>query len=93
MEAITVMPNEIDALREHFDQLIHGTLIPKMDRLEAKVDVVDSRVRETNGRVRGLEVWQARIEGGAATVSRSWQSLIAVGSVAVAIVSVVLANT
>ena len=93
MEAIQVMPNEIDALRDHFDQLIHGTIIPKMDRLEAKVDTVDARVRETNGRVRVIEVWRARIEGGAAVAGRSWQSVIAIGSVAVAIVSVVLANT
>ena len=93
MEAIRVMPNEIDALREHFDKLIHDTIIPKMDRLESKVDSVDARVRETNGRVGAIEVWRARVEGGAAVAGQSWKSLIAVGSVAVAIVSVVMANT
>ena len=93
METVMVMKSEIEGLREHFDRIIEETIIPKMDRLESKVDSVDSRVRETNGRVRAIEVWQARIQGGAAVAGRSWQSIIAIGSVSVAIISVVLANT
>ena len=93
METVTVMSSEIDALRQHFDQLIHDTIIPKMDRLESKVDAVDARVRETNGRVRTIEVWRARVEGGAAVAGRSWQGILAVGGIAIAIISVVMANT
>ena len=100
MEAIRVMANEIETLgtavaemRQHFDQLIHDTIIPKMDRLESKVDAVDARVRETNGRVRTIEVWRARVEGGAAVAGRSWQGILAVGGIAIAIISVVMANT
>lgn len=108
MEAIQVMPSEIESLhgavaemRSHFDQIIHDTILqiihdtilPRMDRLESKVDLLDVRARETNGNVTELKLWRAHIQGATAVAGRSWQSLLAIGSVAVAIVSVVLANT
>ena len=100
MEAIQVMPSEIESLhgavsemRQHFDQIIHDSIIPRMDRLESKVDILDQRARETNGNVTDLQLWRARIQGGSAVAVQSWKGLLAVGTIAIAIVSVVLANT
>ena len=100
MEAIQVMPSEMESLhgavaemRSHFDAIIHDTIIPRMDRLESKVDAVNTQAQATNGRVRAIELWQARWEGMKAGAGGSWQVMVAAGGVAVAVISVVMANS
>lgn len=97
MNAIQVMPSEIESLhvavaemRSHFDAIIHDTIIPRMDRLETKVDAVNIQAQATNGRLRAVELWQARWEGMKAGAGGSWQVLIAAGGIAIAIISLVL---
>lgn len=91
MEAIRVMPSEIQALQDHFDRIIHDTIIPRMDRLEAKVDAVDAQARLTNGRVKSVELWQARWEGVRDGAGASWHVIVAVGGLAVGAVGLVAA--
>ena len=105
MEAIAVMPNEIEALsgavsemRLHFDQLIHETIIPRMDRVESKVDDqreqssrIEKQVIATNGRVRAIELWQARWEGMKAGAGGSWHVLVAGGGLVVGAVGLIVA--
>lgn len=91
MEAIAVMPSEIQALQDHFDRLIHETIIPRMDRLEAKVDGVDAQARLTNGRVRAIELWQARWEGVKDGAGGSWHVLVAGGGLVVGAVGLIVA--
>ena len=100
MEAIRVMPSEIESLhaavaetRAHFDQIIRESILPRLDRMESKVDVLDGRARETNGNVTDLQLWRARLQGGSAVAGQSWKGILAVGTIAIAIVSVVLSNT
>lgn len=90
---VTLMPSEIEELKNHFDRRIEETILPRMDRLEAKVDEVFDQARRTNGRVTDLEKWKERIAGSLAALGGSWHVLMAVGGITVAIVSVVLANT
>lgn len=93
MEAIAIMPSELDSLRDHFDRRIEEVFLPRMDRLEAKVDAVAEQARQTNGRLRAAELWQARWEGMKSGAGGSWQVLMAVLSATVAVVAVVLGHT
>lgn len=46
------------------------SLPDKVSAMDEKVDRIEAHVSETNGRVRKLEIWQAFMQGGAATNSR-----------------------
>ena len=98
MEAIAVMPSEIQALQDHFDRLIHETIIPKVDRVEGKVDAVDAKADRiekqtiaTNGRVRAIELWQARWEGVKDGAGGSWHVLVAGVGLVVGAVGLIVA--
>lgn len=46
-----------------------GLILQRMDQQDEKLDSMLDQVKETNGRVKTLELWQARIEGAKWAVS------------------------
>ena len=88
MEAIRVMPSEIEELHVQLRRICSTLTEIKEDMKEVK-----AQVRETNGRVSKLELWKARADGARAALTSSWAGVLAVGGIAVAIISVVLAET
>jgi hypothetical protein len=46
-----------------------GLILQRMDQQDDKLDTMIEQVRTTNGRVKSLEIWQARLEGAKWAVS------------------------
>jgi hypothetical protein len=57
-------------------------ILRRLDEIKEDVDEVKDLARETNGRIRELELWRARMQGAASTARIFW---IVVGGVATAI--------
>lgn len=51
-------PHDINTILSRLDGLDE-----KLDQHTDRLDAIDTKVGETNGRVRSVELWKARIEG------------------------------
>lgn len=58
-------------------------ILRRLDEIKNDVDDVKSLAKETNGRIKELELWRARMQGAASTARIFW---MVVGGVATAIV-------
>lgn len=58
-----------------------GVILQRLDEHGRVLDEIRRQVRETNGRVRKLELWRATVEGmlAGATKSLGWMPQIATG--------------
>lgn len=88
MEAIRVMPSELEELHAQLSRICST-----LSEIKTDIKEVKEQVKRTNGRVTAIELWKARIDGARAALGNSWVAVLGVAGVAVAIVSVVLANT
>lgn len=57
-------------------------IVRRLDEIKEDVDEVKSLAKETNGRIRELELWRARMQGAAASARIFW---VVVGGVVTAI--------
>ena len=55
------------------------------DQITAHLDRIEVMVRETNGRVREIELWRARLQGVAATSRIIW--MVAGGTITAVIIA------
>lgn len=60
-------------------------------RITAHLDRIETMVRETNGRVREIELWRARLQGVAATSRILW--MISGGTITAIIIAMVTRGT
>lgn len=58
-------------------------ILRRLDEIKDDVDDVKALAKETNGRIKELELWRARMQGAASTARIFW---MVVGGVATAIV-------
>lgn len=71
-------PENIDALTRRLDYIIKD------------IDEVKALAKETNGRIKELEIWRARVQGATASAKVAW--MVAGGAVTAAIVEVFIRN-
>lgn len=64
-------------------------IMRRLDEIKNDVDEVKALAKETNGRIKELELWRARIQGAAASARIFWT---VVGGVATAIAIRLFAN-
>lgn len=57
-------------------------ILRRLDEIKEDVDEVKELAKETNGRIRELELWRARMQGAASTARIFW---VVVGGVTTAI--------
>lgn len=57
-------------------------ILRRLDEIKEDVDEVKALAKETNGRIRELELWRARMQGAASTARIFW---VIVGGVTTAI--------
>lgn len=57
-------------------------ILRRLDEIKEDVDEVKQLAKETNGRIRELELWRARMQGAASTARIFW---VVVGGVTTAI--------
>lgn len=57
-------------------------ILRRLDEIKGDVDEVKALAKETNGRIKELELWRARMQGAASTARIFW---VVVGGVATAI--------
>lgn len=74
-------PHDIDTILARLDTL-DGKLDDHTDRLNA----IDAKVASTNGRLRGVELWRAKVEG-AMSVGSSPVVVAVVSGVVVAVLA------
>ena len=60
-------------------------------QITAHLQRIETRVRETNGRVREIELWRARLQGVAATSRILW--MISGGTITAIIIAMVTRGT
>lgn len=61
-----------------------SALTRRLDYISRDIDEVKSLAKETNGRIKELELWRARMQGAVVTARISW--MIAGGAVTAAII-------
>lgn len=61
-----------------------AALTRRLDYISKDIDEVKSLAKETNGRIKELELWRARMQGAIVTARISW--MIAGGAVTAAII-------
>lgn len=95
MEAIAIMPSEIEELHTQLSRICSTLAEIKTELREVRSDVRETRdqAKKTNGNVTDLQLWRARIEGEASVAGGSWKLLLGIGTLAVTVVGLVLANT
>ena len=60
-------------------------------QITAHLDRIETMVRETNGRVRDIELWRARLQGVAATSRILW--MVSGGTITAIIIAMVTRGT
>lgn len=81
----------IDPLNEHFAtkrevSAMFGQIRDHLKRQDRVLDEINRSAKETNGRVRRLEIFQAKIEGGQLVTAKSVTVATAFGSVIAGVV-------
>ena len=70
---------------------LHHEMVLSFEAQEKKQDELIAEMKKMNGRVRDVELWQARIEGARLLGVGVWQMLATTAAVIAASVAVVLA--
>lgn len=76
-------PHDIDTILSRLDGL--GDVL---DSHTSRLDAIDTKVSETNGRVRAVELWRAKVEGALSVGSSPFVAGVAVGVIVAIVVSV-----
>ena len=76
-------PHDIDTILSRLDAL--GDVL---DSHTSRLDAIDTKVGETNGRVRNVELWKAKVEGAVSVGSSPIVAGVVVGIVVAIAVSV-----
>lgn len=60
-----------------------SVIVHRLDEIKQDIEEVRDITRQTNGRVKELELWRAQLSGAAKTIRIGW---IAVGAIATALI-------